>query len=177
MVRLAMAAAAFCALTACNQQASAPLPGDTEAPATAVEPSPTASASPAGAAATPVAASTPAVPSTSRDPQTVMIEWARAVSLRDWKLARAYWGDHGERSGLSEPAFVAKWGALGDPQVDIGKGTQEGAAGSSYYTAPVTIRDGKRTIKGEVVLRRVNDVDGATPEQLRWHIESTTLAI
>jgi hypothetical protein len=30
-------------------------------------------------------------------------------------------------------------------------------------------------LKGDVVLRRVNDVPGATEEQLRWHIESTTL--
>jgi hypothetical protein len=56
----------------------------------------------------------------------------------------------------------------------------EGAAGSSYYTAPATITgiraDGsKATLKGEVVLRRVNDVPGATPEQLAWHIEQVNL--
>ncbi|WP_423141188.1 hypothetical protein ACOYW6_10110 [Parablastomonas sp. CN1-191] len=166
------------ALAACNQQANAPLPGETATPAVSAAPAPMPSAPAAVAATTaaplPVAAPTP---SASRDPQAVLIEWARAVSLRDWTLARAYWGDHGERSGLSEQAFAARWGKLADPQVDIGKGSQEGAAGSLYYTAPITIRDGKRTIKGEVVIRRVNDVDGATPEQLRWHIESTTLAI
>ena len=57
----------------------------------------------------------------------------------------------------------------------VGKGESEGAAGSLYYTAPVTVTDGTRVLKGDVVLRRVNDVPGATEEQLRWHIESTTL--
>jgi hypothetical protein len=57
---------------------------------------------------------------------------------------------------------------------DDRSGESEGAAGSIYYTAPVTIIDGARRLTGEVVLRRVNDVPGATPEQLRWHIESTT---
>lgn len=128
------------------------------------------------AAATPSAA--PAVtagPSTSRDPQAVLVAWAQAVSLRDWLLARAYWGEHGSESGLEPAQFAARWGKLKDPVVDIGKGREEGAAGSLYYTAPVEIHDGKRTIRGEVVLRRANDVPGASAEELRWHIASTTL--
>jgi hypothetical protein len=173
-MRAWLTTAVLLALAACDQQASAPLPDETATPSVVAPAAPATSAMPVASPAPPAA---PATPSASRDPQTVLVEWARAVSLRDWKLARAYWGDQGERSGLSEAQFAARWGALGDPQVDIGKGEQEGAAGSLYYTAPITIRDGKRTIKGEVVIRRVNDVDGATPEQLRWHIESTTLAI
>lgn len=66
-------------------------------------------------------------------------------------------------------------GKLAQPDLEIGKGQQEGAVGSSFYSVPVTIVDGARRIPGEVVFRRVNDVDGATAEQLRWHIESTTL--
>lgn len=165
------------ALAACNQAPTSPLPGDTAAPAQALPPSaaPTTPvfSSPAAAAPAPVAR----VPSTSHNPQEVLIAWAKAVSTRDWATARGYWGESGARSGLSPEAFAAKWGALKDPQLDIGKGAQQGAAGSSYYTAPVTIRDGARSITGEVVMRRVNDIDGATPEQLRWHIESTTLKV
>jgi hypothetical protein len=64
--------------------------------------------------------------------------------------------------------------------VAVPTGTMEGAAGSSYYTAPATITgiraDGsKATLRGDVVLRRVNDVPGATPEQLAWHIEQVNL--
>ena len=59
-------------------------------------------------------------------------------------------------------------------------GTMEGAAGSSYYTAPATLtaedaNGGSVRHQGEIVLRRVNDVPGATPEQLRWHIERVDL--
>ena len=126
--------------------------------------------------ATPTAeVSEPAVPSASRDPQEVLGAWAKAVELRDWRTVRSYWGEGGKTSGMDDTAFAAKWSDLIAPKVTVGAGQQEGAAGSSYYTAPVTIVDGSRTVKGEVTMRRVNDVPGATPEQLRWHIESTTL--
>ena len=62
-----------------------------------------------------------------------------------------------------------------NPEFEISPGIGEGAAGSLYYTAPVVLIDGKERIAGEVVLRRVNDVPGATAEDLRWHIESHTL--
>lgn len=114
-------------------------------------------------------------PSTSRDPQEVLLSWAKAVSLKDWPTAYGYWGNSGATSGLTLDQFVSAWSKLQAPDLEIGQGKQEGAAGSSYYTVAVTIVDGGRRIPGEVVLRRVNDVDGATAEQLRWHIESTTL--
>lgn len=118
----------------------------------------------------------PGAPSQSHDPVEVLNAWARAVQVRDWATARAFWGDHGARSGLSETDFAARWSSLLDPRVTLYHGEQEGAAGSLYYTAPVRIIDGPRTLHGQIVLRRANDVPGATEEQLRWHIESTTLA-
>lgn len=56
----------------------------------------------------------------------------------------------------------------------------EGAAGSSFYTALVTITGGEKSgrpvrIEGEAVLRRVNDVPGASAAQLRWHFERLSL--
>lgn len=110
-----------------------------------------------------------------RDPGKVLAAWGTAVEARDWASVRAFWGDHGKGSGLDTKAFTARWGKLVQPRVTIDPGQSEGAAGSIYYTAPVTIIDGARRLTGEVVLRRVNDVPGATAEQLRWHIDSTTL--
>jgi len=46
----------------------------------------------------------------------------------------------------------------------------------AHAAGAVTVVDGARRLTGQVVMRRVNDVPGATPEQLRWHIESTTIA-
>ncbi|MFM2371977.1 MAG: hypothetical protein RIS85_1699 [Pseudomonadota bacterium] len=119
----------------------------------------------------------PGKPSYATDPAEALDAFASAIEARDWTAVRAFWGDNGARSGMDEAAFAAKWSNLMAPQVTISPGQQEGAAGSLFYTAPVTIVDGKRTIRGDVVIRRVNGVDGATPEQLRWHIESTTLAV
>ena len=69
---------------------------------------------------------------------------------------------------------------LGEITVAVPGGTMEGAAGSSYYTsdATITATDSEgRPIRyeGPIVLRRVNDVPGASAEQLRWHIESVKL--
>ena len=60
-------------------------------------------------------------------------------------------------------------------------GTMEGAAGSSYYTVQSEITasdaDGRPVaFEGPIVLRRVNDVPGASAEQLRWRIESFDMA-
>ena len=54
-------------------------------------------------------------------------------------------------------------------------GEIEGAAGSLYVEVPVrtygvTTTGGKFDEPAVVTLRRVNNVDGATPAQLRWHI-------
>lgn len=64
----------------------------------------------------------------------------------------------------------------------IGKpGNPDGAAGSIYVSVPVVIygkrADGKSfSAKGDVVLRRVNDVPGSTSQQRRWHIQSLDVA-
>ena len=49
-----------------------------------------------------------------------------------------------------------------------------------FVTVPVTViatlNNGTRQrFRGSYVLRRVNNVDGATAAQLRWHIESARL--
>ena len=113
------------------------------------------------------------LPTTSRDPARVLIAWAEVMSLKQWGNAYRYWLANG--TGLTEAQFAAKWGKLNNPEFEIHLGKFEGAAGSSFYTAPVVLIDGARQTKGKVVLRRVNDVPGATAEQLRWHIESMTI--
>ncbi|WP_068071244.1 hypothetical protein [Novosphingobium lentum] len=180
----ACAALAALGLSACDRKPAAPADPALTAQASAiasetaagtyVAPTPAPSVPEPSATPTPDV-NTPSVPSASRDPGEVLAAWAKAIEARDWATVRSYWGDHGARSGLSPKAFAAKWSDLLDPRVSIAPGTQEGGAGSLYYTAPVTITDGKRKIAGEITIRRVNDVDGASPEQLRWHIESTTL--
>lgn len=145
------------------------------------QPGAAASDTPTAAPPLPALSQAPAItretPTYTRDPVEALDWWAAAIEARDWPAVRAFWGDRGERSGLDDAAFAAKWDVLASPQVTIGAGAQEGAAGSLYYTAPITIADGARTITGEVTIRRVNDVTGATTEQLRWHLEALTLPL
>lgn len=112
----------------------------------------------------------------AKRPEEVLDAFAAAIEARDWHSVRAFWGDEGRRSGMDAATFAQVWGRLKSPSVVVGEGQQEGAAGSIYYTAPVVITDGDRTVSGEIILRRVNNVPGATAEQLRWHVDSTTLA-
>ena len=172
---------ALAALSACSKPAqdqAAPVPSGSASEGDA------ASASAVPGAAAPAAVTTPAkpvpaapeAPSESRDPGKVVVAWAKAMTLKQWGNAYLYWGDHGERSGLTLYQFAAKWGKLANPEFELHAGDTEGGAGSLYYTAPIVLIDGKRHVRGEIVLRRVGDVDGATPEQLRWHIESLTVS-
>lgn len=167
---LATASALVFHLGGCQKGPASPSPDATEAIAP-----PSATAMPELTPTEPLPMVTPGEPSRARDPAQAVQALADAIEARDWKAVRGFWGDNGQRSGMDDRAFAAKWSTLLAPVVTMGKGEQEGAAGSLYYTAPITIVDGPRTLKGEVVMRRVNDVPGATPEELRWHIESTTL--
>ena len=92
--------------------------------------------------------------------------------------AQAAW-----RAGIDQGALApARLKALGEVHFEIGKPFgHEGAAGSSYIQVPLrmygTDKAGRRfNLVGPVTLRRVNDVDGATPDQLRWHIVDSALA-
>jgi hypothetical protein len=90
--------------------------------------------------------------------------------------ARRLWSGSGEASGLSEAAFAASFKRFRAYHALVGApGGMEGAAGSSYIEVPVQIvgrvPGGKDfSVVGPVRLRRVNDVPGATPEQLKWRI-------
>lgn len=147
---------------------SPPTPG-----AAAPAPAPAQAAAPP-ASSSPPAVSSPAASPVVAAPETVLHGWAAAIERRDWASVRALWGRHGADSGLSSAAFAARWNGLRRPRVTVGAGQLDGAAGSIYYTAPVRVEDGARTIAGAVTIRRVNDVPGASAEQLRWHLDATT---
>lgn len=111
--------------------------------------------------------------------RNVLLSFARAIEQRRYEEARALLSP-ADRRKWSEAEFAALFADLTEITVAVPDGTMEGAAGSSFYSAPVAItgRDPQGRpirIEGNAVLRRVNDVDGATPAQLRWHFETLTL--
>ena len=109
-----------------------------------------------------------------KDPDRLLRFYAAALHARDWAAAAKAWG---ASSGVTATTLKASYDRAGPPLLELGKGEVEGAAGSLYYEAPVTLRFGPGAPgeTGSLVLRRVNDVPGATPEQLRWHIERSTI--
>lgn len=128
----------------------------------------------------PAAMTSPPPGPTDRDPAHALAYWREAMEKRNWTAARGVFGDNGAQSGMTLEAFAAAWRKYRIVDVTVGLGEQDAGAGSSYYESPVTITglttDNKPFhLAGRLTLRRVNDVDGATPEQLRWHIERSTL--
>lgn len=82
--------------------------------------------------------------------------------------AAAYWGDRNLAA-----AFAQDLRSRGLKHVEISDlGDPEGAAGSIFVTMPVVFYRGAKRSPATVTLRRVNDVDGSTEEQRRWHIAS-----
>jgi hypothetical protein len=108
-------------------------------------------------------------------------EGATAVLSRYYELLKA--GKFNDASKLWTPpdagALKAAEQSVADyegREVDIGEpGRIEGAAGSLYISIPVQIRAHRKSgeqvqLSGTATLRRVNDVPGATAEQLSWRI-------
>lgn len=191
--KLSPALGLFLALAACQQQPAAEnvsVPTDNAAPTSPVvvppvEPILDGNAQTGAAARQSSAEPNPAPPLTDRAERSetgaraILLDFARAIELK--RFGQAYdLLSPADKQRWSRADFAAIFKDLGKIMVAVPTGTLEGAAGSLYYTAPVTItsadKDGRPIrIEGEAVLRRVNDVDGATPAQLRWHFDKVTL--
>ncbi|MBB4152269.1 hypothetical protein GGQ80_000145 [Sphingomonas jinjuensis] len=110
----------------------------------------------------------------------VVRRYYAAIDARDYATAWQQWGDDG-RPGQTLAAFRAGFAKTQSTGVTIGSlPPAEGAAGSTYQTVPVTVSatqvDGtQQRFVGSYVVRRVNDVDGASAAQKRWHLDSATL--
>lgn len=106
-----------------------------------------------------------------------------ASLLEQGKYAEAYqmWGLGGDVAGMTEKQFTDRFAGYSEVHTMVGAPTdQEGAAGSSYVTVPLQIygrmkEGGTFNLVGPVILRRVNDVPGASTQQLQWHLSKSGL--
>lgn len=110
----------------------------------------------------------------------VVQRYYSAINARDYGTAWAQWGDDGPPNQTLDK-FQAGFAGTRSTRVTIGKlEPGDAGAGSIYQTVPVTVdsqlQDGTRQrFAGDYVVRRVNDVDGASASQLRWHIGQAKL--
>ena len=102
----------------------------------------------------------------------VVQHYGALIEQKKWTESRQYWGD-----AAAAQAFEQNFRTWATVHLEIGNlGPAEGAAGSIYTNMPVRFygdlnKGGTASLKGNVVLRRVNDVPGSTAAQRRWHIE------
>lgn len=107
------------------------------------------------------------------DPMRLLQFYANAVGAERWDAAASAWSSDAD---VSAQILIANYGGSGT-RLAIGKGDLTNAAGSLFYEAPVTIQagDGQEARSGTIVLRRINDLPGASEEQLSWRIELSSL--
>ncbi|MEO6093859.1 MAG: hypothetical protein ABIT04_01115 [Novosphingobium sp.] len=176
-------------LAGCRERRAEPAPGSPEqAPAATAPALPSSAASSEGAEASvpiaPVAGEGSSLDdraalldrtalSERRDPDRLLRFYAAALRQGRWSLAASAWRSS---SGVTAATLKSAYDRGRPPGLTLGKGKIEGAAGSLYYEVPVTLRFVAGPPQtGTLTLRRVNDVPGASAEQLAWRIERSTI--
>jgi hypothetical protein len=122
-----------------------------------------------------------AVDPRSKEAAAAVVErYYSALNARDYGTAWQQWGDNGPPNQTLEK-FQAGFTHTRSTQVAIGNlEPGDAGAGSIYQPVPVTVDatldDGThQRFRGTYTVRRVNDVDGASASQRRWHIDSAQL--
>ncbi|AKH43052.1 hypothetical protein FHS61_001249 [Altererythrobacter atlanticus] len=131
------------------------------------------------AEAAPAASPQPADPDhllalSDRDCAVVANFYLDAVSAGRFRDAALVWAG----PEIDDRLLEARFSDYAEPQFTMAEPMTEGAAGSLYCTIDGVLTDAADPSMpesaGQLVLRRVNDVPGATPQQLRWTLRSST---
>jgi hypothetical protein len=115
-------------------------------------------------------------PASSAAAARVVETYYALIDDGQYPSAWSLWSNGGKASGFDAAAFGHQFDGYESYDVNVGAGDQmEGAAGSSYIDIPIRLeavrKDGSEEhSSGSVTLRRVNNVDGAPPDQLQWRI-------
>ncbi len=111
--------------------------------------------------------------------RNVLLLFTRAIEMREYDQAWDMLGEEAQQR-WSKAEFNAFFDGLSDITLSAPGGQMEGAAGSTYYTSQTeltaTDANGRPIqMEGPLVLRRVNDVPGASERQLRWQVNRVDL--
>ncbi|MFG1495287.1 hypothetical protein ABMA57_01555 [Saccharospirillum sp. HFRX-1] len=102
-------------------------------------------------------------------------EYYADVNRGDYRRAYDRWGENGPPQ-QNVAAFAEQFADIRSIELSVGDDTfMEGAAGSIYANLPIQLNiesnDGSTNIwSGTAIVKRVNDVPGASDAQLRWHL-------
>lgn len=110
-----------------------------------------------------------------QDPERLLRYYAAAVRVGDWEDAAKAWSSD---ALVSAATLRQQYGSGALPNLVIGKGDTESAAGTEFYQAPIVVDFPAETNadrRGTIVLRRADDVPGASEEQLNWRIERSSV--
>lgn len=110
----------------------------------------------------------------SRDCKTVVSFYADAIHAGLYGEAALVWSKHW---GVSAATLEKRYSAGQPVTFEFRSISVEGGAGSLYCEVVAVLKTkGNQPQNGKISLRRVNDVPGATADQLRWHITSSTFS-
>lgn len=115
-------------------------------------------------------------------PQAKLQAWADFVELGDFEQAANVWGASETADARMPEQVIAARGPYSEINVDYTDSEIEGAAGSQYFETTITVNavteDGNPVrFEGPITLKRVNDVPGATDEELAWHYDRGSLTM
>jgi hypothetical protein len=155
---------------------------DAAEPELATSPSPAATEVASATTPAPAGEQPPVVsPIRAESPEDAIRAYYAAIDAGEFARAYQLWANQGQASGQSFAEFREGFADTRSTEVSIsGPVRAEGAAGTIYATVPVEVsavlKDGAgQRFTGKYVLRRANEVPGATEEQLSWHIDSASL--
>ena len=110
----------------------------------------------------------------SRDCKTVLSFYADALHAGLYQQAARVWG---KDWAVSAATLTKRYSAEQPVYLELGEISVEGGAGSLYCEVTAVLKtSGHQPQTGKITLRRVNDVPGATADQLRWHIMGSSFA-
>lgn len=109
-----------------------------------------------------------------RDPERLLRFYTNAIRVGDWNSAAKAWSLDAQ---ITPDKLRSEFAGEAGPKIAVGKGDWENAAGTVFYEAPVTIDfpDGRDSRRGTIVLRRADDVPGASELQLVWRIARSSV--
>lgn len=109
-----------------------------------------------------------------RDPERLLRFYTNAIRVGDWETAAKAWSLD---ATMTPEKLRAEFDGDAGPKLALGRGDWTTAAGLSFYETPVTVDfpDGRESRRGTIVLRRADDVPGASALQLVWRIERSSI--